>query len=351
MAIGPLMIDIQGLIPTSEDQTLLSHPAVGGVILFSKNYQSPTQLTDLVAAIRQLRPTEFLIAVDQEGGQVQRFREGFTILPPASWHGKNYQKQPDTACKISEQTGWLMAAELHSIGIDFSFAPVLDLGIGNSQVIGNRAFADDPETITKLARAWIKGTHSAGMSAVGKHFPGHGTVPTDSHFELPVDNRSLTALFQADLQPFQNVINTGIDAVMASHVLYPKINHQPVTFSSYWLQDILRSQLGFQGVVFSDDLDMKAAANFGNYAARARAALTAGCDMLLICNNRSGALEAANALDSYDHTASQHRLRNMQARMPVLSWDALRMEQRWFDAVAQLSTYTVPKNLDKAGHF
>lgn len=309
MSIGPLMLDIEGSALTVADLEILTHPAVGGLIFFARNYRSPQQIAELVLTIRQARNQRpLLIAVDQEGGRVQRFKDGFTCLPPAAWHGQNYQVQQEVALEQCEKTAVTMAKELRQVGIDFSFAPVLDVDCGSSRVIGDRALSQDPLTVTALATAWLRGVHTVGMAAVGKHFPGHGAVEADSHLELPVDNRSLETIWQKDLVPFAQLIAAGLDAVMPAHVLYPQIDSLPAGFSTLWLKDILRTRLNFQGVIFSDDLSMGAAQIAGGYGARATAALDAGCDMVLACNNRAGAWEVAKTLANYTNSASQNRL-------------------------------------------
>jgi beta-N-acetylhexosaminidase len=314
MSIGSLMIDIQGLILTDEDKILLKAPAVGGIILFTRNYSNPQQLKELTTAIRRARTQPILIAVDQEGGRVQRFKDSFTCLPPAAWYGQNYQLQSTEMLLQCEHNATIMATELRNVGIDFSFAPVLDIGCGPSQVIGDRAFSGDPQTVTTLATAWMRGVHAVGMAAVGKHFPGHGAVHADSHQELPVDERTLETILHVDLIPFINLIQAGLDAIMPAHVLYPKIDRLPAGFSSRWLKEILRNDLHFQGVIFSDDLSMGAAQIAGGYGARALAALNAGCDMVLACNNRAGALEVAETLANYNNIATQKRLSQLQSR-------------------------------------
>lgn len=308
MSIAPLMLDIESTSLTAADRELLNHPAVGGVIFFARNFVSPQQLAELVAAIRHTRNQPLLIAVDQEGGRVQRFKDGFTCLPPAAWHGQNYQLQATEALSQCENTAVLMATELRQVGIDFSFAPVLDVDCGGSRVIGDRAFAQDPHTVAALARAWMRGVHAVGMAAVGKHFPGHGAVVADSHLELPIDARPLDAIWQTDLIPFAELIPAGLDAIMPAHVLYPQVDNLPAGFSPRWLKDILRTHLNFHGVIFSDDLSMGAAQIAGGYAARATAALAAGCDMVLACNNRAGAWEVAESLIDYVDVAAQQRL-------------------------------------------
>lgn len=308
------MLDLAGTLLGPEESELLCHPAVGGVILFSRNYESPRQLAELTGAIHALREPRLLIGVDQEGGRVQRFRVGFTRLPPAGQYGRLYARDPTRARSVCESIGWLMAAELRSVGVDFSFAPVLDLDRGISCVIGDRGLGAGPKVVFDLASAWVDGVRRAGMAAVGKHFPGHGGVAADSHAELPTDPRDLADLVREDLVPFERLIRRGLEAVMPAHVLYPRLDAQPAGFSSVWLRDILRGRLGFQGVIFSDDLEMAAAAVGGSYAERARTAAGAGCDMLLICNNRSAAVEILDAFGAGHDPAIQLRLLRMHGR-------------------------------------
>jgi len=243
--LGPVMVDLQGEALTGEERELLRHPAVGGVILFSRNFSSPEQLEELVRGIHALREPHLLVAVDQEGGRVQRFREGFSLLPPVRRFGELHDRTPGAAREAARLAGWLMASELRAVGVDFSFAPVLDLDHGVSCVIGDRAFHSDPKVVARLARAWLAGMRDAGMAATGKHFPGHGAVVADSHVDVPVDERRI--------------------------------------------EEVLRGRLGFQGAVFSDDLGMAGAAVAGDIIARAEAALAAGCDMILVCNDPEGA--------------------------------------------------------------
>jgi beta-N-acetylhexosaminidase len=336
MSIGPLMIDLEGLELTPEERELLRHPVVGGVILFARNFQSPWQLALLTGEIHRLRDPHLLIAVDQEGGRVQRFRAGFTRLPPAAWYGRRYQLRPGEARRLCELGGWLMAAELRCVGVDFSFAPVLDLDLQVSQVIGDRAFADRPQVVAELAQSWMRGAHAAGMPAVGKHFPGHGAVGADSHLELPTDERPLAELLMEDLVPFERLIRAGLQAMMPAHVRYPQVDDRPAGFSARWLRDILRNRLGFQGVIFSDDLSMGAAQVAGDYGERACAAVAAGCDMVLACNNRAGALEVLEALANHEDPAAHLRMLRMHGRHE-LTWDALHLHPRWHEAVTALT--------------
>jgi beta-N-acetylhexosaminidase len=309
--LGPVMVDIQGLAVTATELECLRHPATGGIILFRRNYESPEQIMDLVRSIRSNR-ADLLIAVDHEGGRVQRFRDGFTRLPSAS----RYAAENDAA--LAEQAGWLMAAELRAIDVDFSFAPVLDVECGISQVIGDRAFGLEPETVIGFASAFLKGMHRAGMAGVGKHFPGHGGVVEDSHLALPVDQRGLDELQARDLRPFRALLAEGLEGIMPAHVIYERVDPRPAGFCSYWIQQVLRGELGFTGAVFSDDLSMAGAAYAGGYVDRARLALDAGCDMVLVCNAPGAAAEVLDALTDWPADAQrQDRLKRMRGRFPI----------------------------------
>ncbi|MFP5440683.1 MAG: beta-N-acetylhexosaminidase [Gammaproteobacteria bacterium] len=295
MRPGPLMLDLAGTTLADDERSLLQNPAVGGLILFSRNIVNPAQVRALVAEVRALRP-QILIAVDQEGGRVQRLREGFVKLPPMRVFGEMWNRDREAAITAAADCGWLMAAEVLAMGIDISFAPVLDLDFGASAVIGDRSFHRDPLAVTALAGAFVHGMNAAGMQATGKHFPGHGYVAADSHHAIPVDDRELAALEADDLVPFRKLAQR-LGGIMPAHVVYEKIDPQPAGFSRYWLQDVLRGQLGFDGVIFSDDLSMEGAAGVGSYPERARAALDAGCDMVLVCNRRAAALETLAYLE------------------------------------------------------
>lgn len=292
-----VMADIAGLELTAADKQFLLQPEIAGLILFTRNYESPTQLSALCASIKTLRD-DLVIAVDQEGGRVQRFREGFLRLPAMNKLGLSYQKDPKRALQQSQALGWLMAAQLIQHGIDISFAPVLDLDYQRSSVIGDRAFAQNPDAVYQLADQFIAGMQQAGMSATAKHFPGHGYVEADSHLELPTDTRSKEILFDQDLAPFQNLINENkLAAIMPAHVVYPSVDETHTAgFSSVWLQDILKGQLGFQGLIYSDDLSMEGAVASGSPGVRAEKAYSAGCNVLLICNNRDAAQEIVNTV-------------------------------------------------------
>lgn len=325
--LGVLMVDVAGLELTAEDRELLGNPQVGGVILglYGRNYDSLEQLTDLVAAIRACNPG-LLLAVDQEGGRVQRFRKDFTRLPPMLRFGELYRDEPARALELARQCGWLMAAEVLACGLDISFAPVLDLYTPASRIIADRAFAAEPLAVAQLAGAFIAGMHTAGMPATGKHFPGHGSVPEDSHVELPVDLRDLAALEQSDLLPFSECISS-LDGIMPGHVLYPQVDSQVAALSPRWLKEVLRGRLGFQGVIFSDDLTMAGAAGAGDTVSRAAHALAAGCDMILVCNDRREALAVTDWLARQDYPQSQ-RLSAMRGR-PAFDWQSLHAESAW----------------------
>ncbi len=338
MTHGPLMFDLAGPELRPEEREMLRHPAAGGIILFSRNYESPRQLRELIEAIHAARRPSLLVAVDQEGGRVQRFKEGFTRLPPAAWYGELYDKQGKRCLPLVKEAGWLMAAELRALGVDFSFAPVLDLGRGLGSVIGDRAFHRQPMIAAELARAWLSGVHDAGMAGVGKHFPGHGGVTEDSHHQLPVDERRFEDLLMEDLAPFQRMIDLGLEAIMPAHVIYSRCDASPAGFSHFWLNQVLRERLGFQGVIFSDDLNMAAADAGGNYPERANAALAAGCDMILVCNNTPRATEVLHALKDYQNPVSQTRLVRMHGRKRF-GPNALHQERRWKEAVALIGRY------------
>ncbi|MBJ9985595.1 beta-N-acetylhexosaminidase [Acinetobacter sp. S40] len=312
--IGALMLDIAGTELTQEDIELLRAPQVGGMILFARNIESPQQVRALTDHMRQIRP-DILVAVDQEGGRVQRLRTGFTLLPAMGRFGELYQHQPEQAIQLAQQCGWLMATEVLAVGIDFSFAPVLDIN-DISDVIGDRGFAKNSQDIVPLAAAFMKGMQHAGMATTGKHFPGHGSVQADSHVAAAVDSRSYDDIYQKDMQTFIQLM-PQLDALMPAHVIYEQVDPNPAGFSPFWIQEILRKQLDFDGVLFSDDLSMQAACVAGGADARLQAALSAGCDMGLVCNDRSS---ACIALDAIKHLAlpNQERLERMRGKIPEL---------------------------------
>lgn len=285
---GPAVIDVLGLTLTDEDRERLRHPAAGAVILFARNYQHPEQLRLLTEEIRRLREPELPICVDHEGGRVQRFREGFTAIPAMRELGRLWDRDRETARHTARAAAYVSAAELGALGIDFSFAPVLDLDYGTSGVIGDRALHFDPIAVAALAAALIQGFADAGMAAVGKHFPGHGFAEADSHVAMPVDERPLAAIMKKDVVPYRAAIDAGLAAVMPAHVVYSQVDPEPAGYSRFWLQEVLRGKLGFQGLIFSDDLSMEGAGTAGGPPERARAALEAGCDMVLLCNDPEG---------------------------------------------------------------
>ena len=326
--IGPIMLDVEGLTLTAHEQEIINHPNTGAVILFSRNYQSPEQVTELTRQIRASRNGPILIAVDQEGGRVQRFQNGFTRLPPASC----YAAHPE----LAEPAGWLMAAELLAVGVDFSFAPVLDIDCGISAVIGNRSFSSNYQLATQLASAFRKGMHAAGMAATGKHFPGHGAVALDSHLTLPVDERDLDSIRNKDLLPFKQLIDEGLEGIMPAHVIYPKVDAHPAGFSAFWIQQILRRELNFNGTVFSDDLSMAGAASVGDFPERARLAQKAGCDMILICNNPRAAKQVLDTLPVTQNAFREQRLNAMRGK-PRMSREQLMNTAKWRQISDQLS--------------
>lgn len=316
MTLGPVMLDLVGTELAPEEREMLRHPLVGGVILFTRNYASPDQVQALVAAIHRARREPLIVAVDHEGGRVQRFRPGFTRLPPGRAIGRRYDADPADGRRVAATLGWLMAAELRALGIDLSFAPVLDLDRGVSEVIGDRSFNADAERVADIAYAYMQGMHRAGMAAVGKHFPGHGSVEADSHLALPLDERPFEAI-REDMRPFERMIKHGLDAIMPAHVVYAQVDPAPAGFSPFWNKEILRHQFGFDGVIFSDDLNMAAAVVAGSFVDRAHVALEAGCDMVLVCNNPNGAVEILDGMGGIDHIAAQRRLERMRGRAPA----------------------------------
>jgi len=316
--LGPLMVDVAGLELAAEDREILQHPLVGGIILFTRNYHNNEQLCALTASLQAARTgrlPRLLVAVDHEGGRVQRFRDGFTRIPAMGWIGQLYREDKAKGLQWAQAQAQILGNELAAHGIDLCFAPVLDLDHGVSAVIGDRAFAADPADVVALAKSFCKGLASAGMAATGKHFPGHGAVAADSHLELPVDTRPLREIERTDLKPFVALCKAGIPSLMMAHVRYTAVDETPASLSKRWIHGTLRRKLGYRGAVFCDDLSMGGAAVIGSFADRARLALAAGCDMLPVCNNRPeleallGAMRKVKAV-----AASSRRLERLYRR-------------------------------------
>ncbi len=333
MSLGPLMVDLEGTAISETERNLLLQPEVGGVILFTRNFESLAQIIQLVEDIHHLKSPKMLVAVDHEGGRVQRFHDGFSRIPAAASYAKIAKAKDEKdwlphARQLAENAGWLMAIELRACGIDFSFAPVLDLAHGLSGVIGDRAFHSKPTMVATLGYAFMHGMNRAGMQAVGKHFPGHGGVVEDSHVAMPVDHRELEELLHSDIMPFVSMIENKLAAIMPAHVIYDKVDDKPAGYSSFWIENILRQRFGFQGAIFSDDLSMEAAGVAGGFGERADAALKAGCDMALVCNHLDGAIEAAEFIKGYSNPTSQLRLVRMHGEHDI-SWARLKQDELW----------------------
>lgn len=341
MKLGPVMVDVAGLELTRSDVERLRHPMVGGVVLFARNFATPLQLIRLTSAIRALRAPSLLIAVDHEGGRVQRFRSGFTPIPPMRALGRLFDRDPREAMTTARGCGYVIGSELQAHGVDLSFAPVLDVDYGESSVIGDRALHSNPLVIAKLAEALQAGLCAAGMTSVGKHFPGHGYVRADSHLEIPVDDRSLADILARDILPFQRLARAGMGGVMPAHVIYPKVDSTPAGFSSVWLQQILRKKLKFDGVIFSDDLGMEGASTAGGMVARANAALDAGCDMALICNDPKAQDTLLEGLEARPIDAALAR-RLERIRGGAISADTLRASAAYLDASEKVARLPAP---------
>jgi len=333
---GRLMVDLQGTHLLSNDIELLKNTHVGGVILFARNMESREQLIDLVTAIRDVSP-HILIAVDQEGGRVQRFKNQFTRIPAMQVLGDVVNQNQDFSLSLLKDAGWLMASEILACGLDISFAPVLDVDRNTSIIIGDRAFSDQPNLVVNMAKAFIDGMSEAGMVATGKHFPGHGGIAEDSHLEAPVDHRTMTELEQRDLLPFTQLGN-HLGGIMTAHITFPNVDQQSVGFSQYWIQQILRKQLNFQGVVFSDDLTMKGADLAGGFREKAKLAREAGCDMILVCNAPDGVQEVLEYMQDANIDGCS-KIMQMRAKKSV-SWQQLTEQPRYKEIVRNLANLT-----------
>ena len=337
VSLGPFMVGIAGSELGQVESEVLCHPGVGGVILFSRNYRNRGQLRALCDAIHSLRRPPLLIAVDHEGGRVQRFRDGFTVLPAAAQYGNLHDRNQEFGCRAARAGGWVMAIELRAAGVDFSFAPVLDLDRGLSTVIGDRAFHHEPDVVTELARAFLAGMRDAGVRGIGKHFPGHGSVAADSHIALPVDVRSYEDVRSSDLVPFERLAASDLAGVMPAHVVFECLDVRPAGFSRRWIGDVLRGELGFRGIVFSDDLDMAAAATGGGHVDRAHAALEAGCDMVLVCNDWSGAVAVVEGLKIESDPVRTARMARMHGR-GAPTFEQLASDASYRSIVADISS-------------
>jgi beta-N-acetylhexosaminidase len=332
---GPVMLDVVGKTLTDDDKRRLAHPMTGGVILFARHYESRAQLVALTDAIRAERD-DLLIAVDHEGGRVQRFRtDGFTVLPAMGKLGTLWDSDVLHATKVTTAVGYILATELRACGVDMSFTPVLDLNYGQSQVIGDRAFHRDPRVVAMLAKSLNHGLALAGMANCGKHFPGHGFAHADSHVAVPVDDRPLEAILRADVAPY-DWLGLTLASVIPAHVIYPQVDAKPAGFSRVWLQEVLRGKLRFPGAIFSDDLSMEAARQGGTLTEAATAALQAGCDMVLICNQPEEAEKVLDALRFTPSKESQARIRRMRPRGKALKWSKLVAEPEYLQAQALL---------------
>jgi beta-N-acetylhexosaminidase len=333
------MVDIAGTELSADDVRVLAHPMVGSVLLFSRNYSNPRQVAALTAAIRALRTPHLLIAVDHEGGRVQRFREGFTRLPAARLLGRRFDEDRRDALGLAQSVGWLLASELRAVGVDFSFAPCIDLDYGVSEIIGDRAFHSDADSVAALAVAAMSGMREAGMAAIAKHFPGHGAVVADSHVALPVDRREFADL-EPDIRPYRPLIDNNLPGIMAAHVVFPAVDALPASLSKRWITGVLRGELGFHGCVFADDLTMAGAAAFGDVMARVELSLDAGCDVLPICNDRhSVELVLGRFGANVGSAASQARLVRMRARGEAPA--DLHANPHWQETEARIASLSV----------
>lgn len=337
MSLGSIMVDIEGTVLQPHEAERLLDPLVAGVILFSRNFESVEQLRALTQTIHDLRHPRLLIGVDHEGGRVQRFRDGFTAIPPMRVLGQLYQQDQKHAFQVAEKIGWLLAAELLSVGVDFSFTPVVDLDYGGSKVIGDRAFHADPIAVGNLAFHLMHGMRKAGMASVAKHFPGHGYIEADTHVEVARDDRSYTEIERHDLQPFLRLIENGLDAVMPAHVIYSQVDPLPAGFSQYWLQNILRQQCHFEGAIISDDMSMQAAQAYGSAPERVLKALQAGCDLVLVCNDPLAADEVLSRIHWHSNTLAHARLIRLHAH-GRFEYHKLKHDPLWQAASTAIAT-------------
>ena len=314
-----LMVDIEGPSLSSDDIELIKSPYVGGLILFDRNFIDKDQLIDLCFEIKSKKP-EIIIAVDQEGGRVQRFKKGFSLIPPMQRLGDLVLHERELGLDLCKETGWLVASELIACGVDLSFSPVLDLDQNSSSVIGDRAFSDQIDVVIDCARAFIFGMHEAGMASVGKHFPGHGSISEDSHVEKPIDKRILNEIENKDLIPFKELIN-DLDGIMTAHILFPEVDKNVTTFSKIWLSEILKEKMNFKGMIFSDDLNMEGANEGKSFYLKAEKAIKAGCEMILVCNNRNGVLDAYRYFEEKNIVTSEKNFLMLMA--DDVSWASL----------------------------
>jgi beta-N-acetylhexosaminidase len=346
MTLGPVMVDLAGIALEQVEREMLRHPQVGSVILFTRNYESPEQVARLTAEIHEIRSPPLLVAVDQEGGRVQRFREGFTRLPALRDIGRRYGADQREGLTLARELGWPMAAELRGVGVDMSFAPCIDIDYGVSLAIGDRALHANAAAVAELGVAYMLGMRDAGMAATGKHFPGHGAVAADSHVALPVDRREWPDI-EADLQPYRRMIANGLPAVMVAHVVFPAVDSKPASLSPAWIGRVLRGNLGFQGAVFADDLSMAGAAAYGDIVARAALAREAGCDVLPVCNDRQAAETLLDAMRGTPDPVSRMRLVRLHGR--DADPQTLAANPRWQTAVAAAREITEPPPLELDG--
>lgn len=346
MTLGPLMVDIAGTSLTEEDREVLAHPLVGGFILFTRNFASIEQLESLIREVRAIKTPALLVAVDHEGGRVQRFRKEFTVIPAMRVLGQQYTLDPAKGKAFARQCGWLMASECLAVGIDISFAPLVDLDFGVSSVIGDRSLHSDCNAVAELAISYLHGMREAGMAGTAKHFPGHGAVVADSHVALPIDRRPRADMVD-DLYPYRRLIDNGLPAVMMAHVVYEAVDDRPASFSPYWIQRELRGELAFSGAVFSDDLNMEGASIMGDGAGRVTAALGAGCDMTPLCNNRPQVLEALKKLKLDQDPVSQVRLARMRGKIQA-NRSELMASDRWRQSRDAVVASALPPELKLA---